>query len=171
MCCKAGCQLNVLRRIGSFIEEATRLLIYKCSIKSHFDYCSLVWYNCGIGNSKKLERIQEHALRFVIDDTSSDYEIPLHKTNTSTLEFQRKHQLVTEVFKTLHDLNPPYMKDIFKLKVTSYTLRGYFRLEVPMVDTTTYGLHSLQYTTAITWNDIPDSIKVIDNLAEFKSIL
>ncbi len=57
------------------------------------------------------------------------------------------------------------MNDIFKLKVTPYILRGYFRLEVPMVDTTTYGLHSLQYTAATIWNDISDSIKMIDNLA------
>ncbi len=88
VCCKASGQLNVLRRIGSFFEEATRLLIYKCFIKSHFDYCSLVRYNCGIGNSKKLERIQGGALRFVYGGTSSDYEILLQKANTSTLEFK-----------------------------------------------------------------------------------
>ncbi len=63
------------------------------------------------------------------------------------------------------------MKDIFKLKVTSCILRGYFRLEVPMVDTTTYGLHYLPYTAAIISNDIHDSIKMIDNLAEFKNML
>ncbi len=38
-----------------------------------------------------------------------------------------------------------------------------------MVDTTTYSLHSLQNTAANIWNDIPDSIKMIDNLAEFKN--
>ncbi len=38
-----------------------------------------------------------------------------------------------------------------------------------MVDTTTYSLNSLQYTAATIWNDIPDSIKMIDN--KFKSIL
>ncbi len=37
--------------------------------------------------------------------------------------------------------------------------------------TTTYGLHSLQYTAATIWNDFPDSIKMIDNLAEFTNIL
>ncbi len=62
------------------------------------------------------------------------------------------------------------MKDIFKLKVTAHILRGYFSLEVPMVDTTTYGSHSLQYTAATLWNDIPDSIKMIDNLAEFTNV-
>ncbi len=40
--CKASRELNVLIRIGSFFEEATRLLIYKCFIKSHFEYCSFV---------------------------------------------------------------------------------------------------------------------------------
>ncbi len=96
----------------------------------------------------------------------------LQKATTSTLEFQRKHKLATEVFKTLHDLNPPHVKNIFKLKVTPYILRGYFRQEVPMVDTTTCGLHSWQYTAATIWNDILDSIKMIDNnIAEFKNIL
>ncbi len=33
-------------------------------------YCSLVWYHCGMGNSIKLERIQERALRVVYNDTS-----------------------------------------------------------------------------------------------------
>ncbi len=61
------------------------------------------------------------------------------------------------------------MKDIFKLKFTPYILREYFRLEVPMVVTTTYGLHSLQYTAATIWNDT--SIKMKENRAEFKSIL
>ncbi len=40
-----------------------------------------------------------------------------------------------------------------------------------MVDTTTYGLDSLQYTAANIWHDILDSIKMIDNLAELKNIL
>ncbi len=113
VCCKACHQLNVLWRIGSFFEEATRLLIYKCFIKSHFDYCSLVLYHCGIGNSRKLERIQEHALRFVYDDTSSDYEILLQTANISTLEFQWRHELATEMFKTLHDLTPPPIYEIY----------------------------------------------------------
>ncbi len=40
-----------------------------------------------------------------------------------------------------------------------------------MDDTTTYGLRSLQYTAVTIWKDIPDNIKMIDNLAEFKNIL
>ncbi len=56
VCCKASHQLNILRRIRSFFEEPTRLLIYKCFIKSHFYYCSFVWYHCGIGIFKMLRR-------------------------------------------------------------------------------------------------------------------
>ncbi len=40
-----------------------------------------------------------------------------------------------------------------------------------MIDNTTYGLHSLQYTAATISNDIPGSIKMIDYLADFKNIL
>ncbi len=77
VCCKDSHQLIVFSRIGYLYEEATRLLIYKCFIMGHFDYCFLVYYHCGIGNSKKLERIQERALRIVYDDTSSSIHIVL----------------------------------------------------------------------------------------------
>ncbi len=40
-----------------------------------------------------------------------------------------------------------------------------------MLDTITYSLHSLQYTAATIWNEIRDSIQMIDNLAEFRNIL
>ncbi len=68
-------------------------------------------------------------------------------------------------------LNLPYMKDIFILKITPYILRGHFRLEVWMIDSIIYGLHFWQLTAVNTWNDIPDSIKMTDTLAELKSIL
>ncbi len=44
-------------------------------------------------------------------------------------------------------------------------------MELPMVDTTTYDLHSLQYTSGTIWNDISDNTKMINNLAELKCIL
>ncbi len=117
--CKASWQLNVLRRIGSFFQEATALLRNMCFIKSHFDYCSLVWYHCGMGNSKKLERIQEPALRIVYDDTSSDYEILLQKAITGTLDFQWKHQLATGTNRSLYN---SFERSSSKVKASYYNV-------------------------------------------------
>ncbi len=76
----------------------------------------------------------------------SKQDIVRHKT-VAPLSFNQSTKLATEVFKTLHDFYHPYMKDIFKLKNPPYMIRGYFRMKVPMIDTTTYVL--LKYKKCI----------------------
>ena len=40
----------------------------------------------------------------------------LHNSNKPTMEIQRLRTLAVEIFKTLNEINPPYMKNIFKPK-------------------------------------------------------
>ena len=70
---------------------------------------------------KKLERIQERAFRLLLNDYDSDYDQLLTKVNKPTLEIRRIKFLATEIFKTIHDLNPSYMKEIFELNVRRET--------------------------------------------------
>ena len=62
---------------------------------------------------RKLERIQERAFRLLLNDNESDYEQLLTKVNKPTLEIRRLKFLATEIFKTINNLNPPYMKEFF----------------------------------------------------------
>jgi predicted nuclease of predicted toxin-antitoxin system len=40
---------------------------------SNFNHCPLVWHFCGEVNTKKVEQIQERALRFIYEDYSASY--------------------------------------------------------------------------------------------------
>ena len=44
ICKKAGKQLNVLIRLSHVIDKQSKMLLYDTFIKSHFQYCSLVWH-------------------------------------------------------------------------------------------------------------------------------
>ena len=33
---------------------------------SNFNYCPIVWHRCGETNTRKIEKIQERALRFIL---------------------------------------------------------------------------------------------------------
>ena len=57
-----------------------------------------------LGNSEKL---QERALRFVYLDKVSSYDDLLTKANLTTLHLGRLKMLATEVYKSVHKLNPP----------------------------------------------------------------
>ena len=50
-----------------YCEDVVKL-IFHTFILSNFNYCPLAWHFCSLSNSKKLETIQEHALRSVYAD-------------------------------------------------------------------------------------------------------
>jgi hypothetical protein len=49
----------------------TGLTIFHTFILSKFNFCPLAWHFCTNKNSKKLEKVQERALRFVYEDYNS----------------------------------------------------------------------------------------------------
>ena len=50
-----------------------------------------------------------------------------------------------KVYKTLHNLNPAFMKDYFLPKSTTYDLRRNDVLFVPKVKTTNYGIRAMSF--------------------------
>jgi hypothetical protein len=73
ICGKASQQLNVLKRLGSLLNRLSKLIIFHTFILSNFNFCPLGWHFCTEKNSKKLEKVQERALRFVYKDYNSSY--------------------------------------------------------------------------------------------------
>ena len=81
MCNKAGKQLNVLQQLKGSLDYASRLSIYKSFIMSNFNYCPVVCMCTSKSSLPKLENIQRRALRFVLDDYTSDYHKLLNKAD------------------------------------------------------------------------------------------
>ena len=70
ICITAFRQINALKRLAKFLNERSRILIYKSFISSNFSYCPVTWMFCGRKNVMKLEKLQERALRFVFNDNN-----------------------------------------------------------------------------------------------------
>ena len=81
--------MNVLKRIGRFLNFESRKTIYHAFIMSAFNCCPLIWHFCIKANTNKLERINYRALRFVIQDHESSYEALLQKIEGSALHIGR----------------------------------------------------------------------------------
>ena len=107
---KASNQLNAIIRIQKFMGFKEKEILLNSFVYSYFNYCPLVWHFCS---SKSVKKIQEQALRILYNDFSSDYESILNKSEKSTMETKRLRTLALEVFKTLNNMNPEYMKEIF----------------------------------------------------------
>ncbi len=72
-----------------------------------------MWMLCSKGSLDKLEKKNERALRLVYSDCASSYEMLLAKSNETTIHVQTIRLLAFEIYKTLNNLNPSFMKDYF----------------------------------------------------------
>jgi hypothetical protein len=55
---QASQQLNILKRLGSYLNRLNKLTIFHTFILSNFNFCPLAWHFCTDKNSKKLEKVQ-----------------------------------------------------------------------------------------------------------------
>ena len=106
ICLSASRQINSLKRLSKFLDESSRVLIYKSFVLSTFSYSPITWIFCGKRNSLKLEKLQERALRFVFSDFTSTYEELLKRGNFLPLSIYRLKFLAIEVYKCVKKLNP-----------------------------------------------------------------
>ena len=60
---KVASGIGAIKRIRHLVPQATFLLIYQALIQPHFDYCNIVWGNCGITLQTKIQKLQNRAAR------------------------------------------------------------------------------------------------------------
>ena len=72
------------------------------------------------------------------------------------------------MFKSLNGLVPVYLHELFSERHTDYDLCDSFRkLNLPK-PRTNYLKRSFSYSGALLWNSLPESIRVIRSIGQFK---
>ena len=143
LCRKAGVRLRILQRLSSYIDEHSRMTIFRSFVLSN--YCSLVWNFCEAAHTSKMERIQYRALKCIYYDVSTSYEELLACANLPTLELHRKREILVEVFKSVNNISPYFMWDLFKVKYVDYNLQNNRNVCLNHCQTKKYGLDFLNH--------------------------
>ena len=160
-------------RLKSFLGFEERKVLINSFILSKLNYCPLVWSISSAKSLNKVENLQKRALRFLHNDYSSSYEELLKKSGKSTVNVSNYRSLCIEIFKTLNDINPSFIKDIFKLRMTNLLTREKYEvnLEIPNLNQVRFGTKSLRYLGPKVWNSLPCHIKSSENLTIFKTLI
>ena len=170
ICKKAGGQLNTLCRYNKFIGFDEKKTLIESFIQSNFNFCPLVWMFTSPKSSRKIERVQERALRLLLNNYESDYECLLEISRKSKV-FTRIHRILAkEVYKTLNDCNPGYMKTIFQ-KTLRNNPRRPNNLQVQGFKGITYGKNSLRTLGTQIWNNLPEDFKSASSLSMFENLI
>ena len=137
ICKKASKKVGVLVRLRNMIPREAKLQLYKSAILPNLTYCHLVWYFCKASDARKLERVQERALRAVFNDRNATYEELLKKGKLSSLENRRLQDILILMYKVKNSLAPEHVCKIFLQQDKHYNLRSDF--PVPSYNTVKYG--------------------------------
>ena len=93
---------------------------------------------------QKIEKLQERALRFLYNDHKSSYNDLLYKSGKCTMQVSRQRALCIEIYKTMNNLNPPFMKNFFKFRSSHYSSRRPYDLKHIRPNQVTFGSNSLE---------------------------
>ena len=85
---KSAGQLNVLCRFKSFLNTNQIKILVNSFIYSNYNYCPRVCHFCYKKSMNKIEKTQYRALRFLHNDSDSDCNTLLKKSDKCSMEVQ-----------------------------------------------------------------------------------
>ena len=124
ICKKTSRRVGVVMGLRKLTPTNAKLALYKAAILPHMTYCSTVWLFCKCTDSRKLERIQERALRAIYCDWNTSYEHLLKWANLPTL---CKIHWTSVVGEALQDLRNSPSLSSFKRSVRKLNLEDIIR--------------------------------------------
>jgi ribonuclease P/MRP protein subunit RPP40 len=168
---KCAQQLNALRRLSRLLNTRAKLLIFHAFINSNLNYCPLIWINRNKTDMARVEKIQERGLRMVYNDNWSSYDELLKRAKVPSVLTKWKRMLATEVYKSIHNMSPSYIQELFHVNPTTYDLRASKLLLKPKCSSVTHGINSLSFQGAKLWNELPNDVKDAQNVLNFKTLI
>ena len=156
-----------------FLNFAEKKMLINSYFYSKLNYRPLVSIFSRAKSLNKVESLQKRALRVLYEDYVLSYEELLQKAGKVTMKVNRLKSLCIEIYKSINNINPTYMNEIFKLRKTSRAVRSNCKLnlDVPTINQVSFGDKSLRYYAIKIWNSLPFLIKSSKNLEAFKNII
>ena len=114
ICSKASDQISALQRLTGLVEYTNRKAIHTSFIASNFTSRESI---------NKIDKIQKRALRFVLEDHTSNYKNLLLKCGFDSFGIYAVKSLMIELFKILEGMTPNYLSELFLKADTPYDTR------------------------------------------------
>ena len=140
-------------------------------VLSNFKYCPLIWMYWNKTLNGKIDRIHKRALRTVTGAYDKSLDELLSMDGGLTIHFSNLHALLTEIYKCISGTNPDIVRNLFFLKLTPYSLRSSCLLSLPASKSIRFGTNSILFRGCQLWNSLPDDLKLIRTVEQFKNSL
>ena len=143
ICRKASQQLNIIKRLGPYLNRLNKLTIFHIFILSNFELLPF-----GLA-----------------------YDNLLKKAKVPSLQIRRMRTMALETFKIMNKLSPSCLHSLVHLRNSKYYFRYNNILDIPQVRTSRYGKTTFKFAAATLWNSLPDHFKTENSFSQFKSLM
>ena len=167
---KVSSNLWLLSQIKNYLSLEHRLLIYNAYIKTHFDYCSIVWGNSANNNINKINKLQRRACKLILGKEYTSLEEARNRLKILSFDESVFLQKAKTMYKIANTIAPKYLIDLFQIRNTyansttsnlrSVSIRNFI---IPRPNINLFK-NSISYSGTIIWNSIPLEIKNADSI-------
>ena len=173
LCKKSNQKIRALRRIRHLIPRKKAELLVNAYILSPFNYCPLTWMFCGKEGNKLITQSHHRALRVLLNENDKDYSDLLLGCGTVDIHTRNLRLMLIEVYKSLHNISPGIMQNIFSVRQANYELRSGEALVVPSYVRydSTFGINTFDFRAVMAWNSLPSNVKSQTSVNLFKLAL
>ena len=123
LCKKMNQKLCAFWRIRPLLNREKAKILRTSIVMSNLSYCPLIWMFCSKPANKEINRTNKRALRLLYKDYDSSFEQLLEKDGSITVHQRNLQNIMTEIYKTISQINPAYIWEFFLEKDMPYNLR------------------------------------------------
>ena len=147
---------------------------YQALVLSRLDYSNSLLYGATRSDLDKLQRTMNSAARLITGIKKCEHiSDALRNLHWLPIECRIKFKILLTVYKSLNGLAPDYLSALIDVRRPTRSLRSSDKLllNVPKINTVTYGQRAFSYVAATLWNSIPDNIRNSVTVEIFKTRL
>ena len=168
ICNKANRALVALKRRAPFLPIDTSALMFNTMVLPHLDYCCTIWGTTSDTNIGKLQKIQNHGMRIILQYHPRTHIVDM-LSNLKWLSIKQRIKFLTAVlvFKIMHAKTLNCMSHWLVPVSHQYGTR-----RSPSGDLFVPRSHQNSLTNKGTriWNQLPASIRALPNLNTLKKV-
>ena len=157
--------MSAFSKISNQLNDSEKNLLFNAGVKSQFNYCHLVWMFCSKTPNNMINKVHERVLRVILSDDLIDFESLLQNNKDICSHHKNIQSLMMEMFLKLA---PTIMNSMLEKRNDSYNLRNFQEFLTETRRTVSYGLETLSYRSPQLCFLLPENIKVVESLENFK---
>ena len=128
-------------------------------IKSHFNYCQLLWMICSRQSNNLINEVYERDPKLTYRAGKKDFQQIRREQNEITIYQKKLQVLMTEVYKIVNVILPSIMNYLFQFCCNTSNSRNFQEIFTENRKTVKYGTETVAHQVPFLWGNIHTKFK------------